>query len=119
MKKIIIKFIPHKEQRYDTWGDYWIDKDGDWQLRISKDQGTNDENFCVAIHELIEFALTQKRKISEPAVKKFDEAHLKHPDPGFHPQAPYGKEHHFATQIEYLVLEELSTPPPTPSPFRG
>jgi hypothetical protein len=36
MRNITIKVIPDSKQRYETSGDYWIDKRGTIQVRISK-----------------------------------------------------------------------------------
>src|SRR4051812_42927292 len=115
MLDIHIKTIPHKEHRYPTVGDYWRDKDGSLQVRIS-DFGNDDHAFLVAIHELIEWYLTEKHGIKEEDITAFDEQFEKelaeglHPtnkEPGFDPRAPYIKEHTFATTIEKQLAAEL------------
>jgi len=103
--RFLLDVIPHKKQRYDTYGDYFY-KDGCWKIVVSN-QGTKDEQFVCFIHELVELYLTQKKKISEESATIFDKQHPNHPDPGFHPSAPYHKEHIFAHIIENLILEEL------------
>ncbi len=100
-----LRTINHKSQRYDTLGDYYY-KNGAWQITVSK-KGSKDEQFAVMIHELIELYLTQKRGIAEKEIMAFDKKHPRHSDPGFHPLAPYKKEHTFANMIELMILEEL------------
>jgi Mn-dependent DtxR family transcriptional regulator len=112
---IIIQTIPHKEQRYETCGDYWRDKKGDLQIRVS-DTGNTNMNFLIAVHELIEVFLTEDRGIKEPLIKAFDEKfeaerlkgiHRIDDDPGDKFDAPYRKEHFFATNIERMLCAEL------------
>lgn len=114
---IYIDTTPHSEQRYPTVGDYWRPSIPKYALerlevRVS-DLGNEDYEFLVAIHELIEEHLTRKRGISEEEITKFDMAYeaSRTPEsidePGDHPDAPYNKEHIFATHIERLVAEEL------------
>jgi hypothetical protein len=107
-----IRTIPHSEHRYETVGDYW-DEGDTTQVRISQ-MGDTRMEFCVMIHELIEEFLCKRRGISEPnAIKPFDEAYeAKRPEgdesePGDSPDAPYHKEHVFATIIERQVADEL------------
>jgi hypothetical protein len=107
-----IKTIPHREQRYETVGDYYLDDAGVTQVRIS-DMQNEDYAFLVMIHELIEERLTRKRGIPEAAIKAFDEefeANRKPGDdsePGWAPDCPYRKEHAFAENIERMVAHEL------------
>lgn len=105
MKSIYIKTIPHGKQRYDTCGD-WYDENGVQRINISK---LNDEDmeFCVALHELIEAYLCQKRGITIEVVDKFDKAWKGKGEPGDNEDAPYHKEHKFATMIEKLMAKEL------------
>ena len=73
MPKTIYKLIVQspKKMRYLTIGDYYKIKNG-WDV-ITADLGKSDYNFLILIHELIELYLTQKRGITEPKIKKFDE----------------------------------------------
>ena len=102
---IEIKTIPHREQRYDTCGDWRIDGDnltilvsdlGDWRLE-----------YLVADHELREALLCRHRGISQKTVDDFDTACQCEGEPGDDPQAPYKREHFFATSIERLTAAEL------------
>ncbi|MGC9599587.1 MAG: hypothetical protein ABSE18_04345 [Minisyncoccia bacterium] len=115
MLDIHIKTIPHKEQRYPTLGDYWRNNEGTQEMRISE-MGNDDYAFMIAVHELIEWYLTEKRGIKEEDIKAFDEAfekerlqglHTEKDEAGFDPRAPYMKEHAFATNIEKQLAKEL------------
>ena len=110
--KINIEVIPHDKQRYETVGDYWVDEAGTQQVRIS-DMGNDNYAFLVAMHELTELYLCQKRGIKEPDIMAFDEAFeaARQPgnedEPGDDPKAPYRKEHFTATTIERIIAAEL------------
>ena len=115
MLDIHIKTIPHKEHRYPTFGDYWRSADGKQEMRISE-MGNDDYAFLIAIHELIEWYLTEKRGVKEEDIKAFDEMfekerlqglHDEQKESGFDPRAPYVKEHTFATGIEKQLAKEL------------
>jgi hypothetical protein len=115
MLDIQIKTIPHKEHRYPTLGDYWRNNKGEQEMRISE-MGNDDYAFMIAIHELIEWYLTERRGIKEEDIKAFDEAfyqerlrglHAEKEEAGFDPRAPYVREHTFATNIEKQVAAEL------------
>lgn len=101
----LILTIPHKDQRYQTVGDYFssahgvtiqVSKLGDWRME-----------FLVAVHEMIEEALTRHRGIQEPDIMAFDVAHPDLDDPGMDPRAPYHREHVLATAVEMLLAQEL------------
>lgn len=110
MKQIVMKVIPHLDQRYDTLGDYWIDPDGTWQFRVS-DMGDWRYNFSVLLHEFVEFALLQHKGITEPEVLAFDlSVSSDSPyaeDPGFDRKAPYHVEHVYADCMERLIAPML------------
>ena len=114
MLNISIKTIPHKKHRYETVGDYF-DKDGKTHILVS-DMNNEDYELLVAIHEILEQHLCKKRGIKEKDITKFDIAFEKRraagkepedAEPGDHPNAPYRKEHFFATNIERTVALEL------------
>ena len=110
MKNIVMKVIPHQDQRYDTLGDYWIDPDGTWQFRVS-DMGDWRYNFSVLLHEFVEFALLQHKSVTEESVLAFDLAVPENSpyaeDPGFDPKAPYHNEHVYADAMERLIAPHL------------
>ena len=108
-----IETIPHETQRYPTVGDYWLDADGIEQIRVSEMMDWRYE-VLVAVHEMIEMALTRHRAIDEGAITEFDirfeqdkEKGLVTGEAGDNVNAPYRKEHFFATNIERLFAAEL------------
>jgi hypothetical protein len=106
MLTVHIETIEHNNQRYETCGDWWQDEDGTYQIRVS-DMGDWCKELLVAIHELIEQSLCQHRGITEESVSNFDKAHLDSEEPGNLPEAPYHKEHVFATYLEKQLSDEL------------
>ena len=122
MNNINIQFIPHKDQRYDTFGDWYYAAGGHLHINVSSDQGhTDDEQFLVALHELIEVYLCKKRGISQEKVDQFDmnifpeQVRLglveEDSEPGNCYAAPYVREHRFAMLIEHFVAHELGVTP--------
>lgn len=110
--RINIEVIPHEQQRYPTVGDYWLE-DGIQQVRVSKLADWRYE-ILVAIHEIVELAVTRHRGISEHRISEFDiefermrESRQRSGEPGDHPDSPYRREHFFATNIERLLAAEL------------
>lgn len=109
---IVIKSIPHSEQRYETCGDYWEDPDGTIQFRVDKMKDWRYE-WLVIIHELIEKALCKQAGIKDTDIDAFDknyEANRTNGDdsePGDAPDAPYRKQHLFATGVEKCLAAEL------------
>jgi len=110
--KIVIKTIPHDQHRYETVGDYYTDCDGTKNIVVS-DMGNEDYALLVALHELIEQTLTEKRGIKEEDITAFDEEYEKNrkegdeSEPGDDVNAPYKKEHFFSTNVERLMAAEL------------
>lgn len=109
---ITIKTIRHGDQRYDTVGDWLFNRRTHLHVLVSR-MGNRDYEFLVGLHEMIEAWLCQKRKIYEVAITAFDVAfeEKREPgntdEPGDDPQAPYRREHFFATSIERLMAAEL------------
>lgn len=122
---IIIKTIPHSEQRYPTCGDWFFDDDGKLNIKVSQEMG-EDSCFLVAIHELVEVWLAQKRGVTVKEVDDFDiDYEKKHreggilsgkrldeSEPGYDPSCPVFKEHGIATAIETLLCAEMGIPWP-------
>lgn len=110
MRKIVIEVIPQKKQKYNTLGDYWVDKKGVLQVRISKMENTKYE-FTVLIHELVEWFLARQNKITEKQITKFDmefeKTNKNDEEPGDQPKSPYYKEHQFASLIERILVDKL------------
>ncbi|HAJ79606.1 MAG TPA: hypothetical protein DCO75_07525 [Fibrobacteres bacterium] len=113
MIDVNIKTIPHQDQRYDTAGDYIIGAiSGDGHTRAIEliyvsEIGNHDYEFLVAVHELIEWYLTERRGIKETDIMAFDVDHPDLDDPGNDPAAPYHREHMFATEIEKMLCAEM------------
>lgn len=107
-----IRTIPHRQQRYNTVGDYQTSDNGNVYFTISEMANWRYE-FLVALHEQIEKMLCFHRDISEARIDAFDikyEENRKEGDlsePGNDPSAPYHNEHMLATIIEKLVANEL------------
>jgi hypothetical protein len=112
VKGIEIKFIPHNDQRYETVGDYWLDKSGIMQIRASA-MGDIRYSWLVVIHEIVEIILCLWRGIPEPKIKAFDErfevarAEGNEDEPGDDLKAPYQNEHCVATGVERLMCALL------------
>jgi hypothetical protein len=105
--------IPHEQQRYPTVGDYWTE-DGVQQVRVSHLPDWRYE-ILVAVHEIVELAITRHRGISEQRISDFDieferlrETKERFGEPGDHPHSPYRREHFFATNLERLLAAELN-----------
>lgn len=104
--KIIIESIPQGKHRYETLGDYWRAADGAVYIRVTEHPDWRYP-FLIALHEMIEEAVTYHRGIAEKDIMAFDVVHPELDDPGMHPDAPYRKEHEFATAIEMLAAQQL------------
>lgn len=110
--KIIIETIPHASHRYPTCGDWFRDSDGTLHIKVSEEIGDKFA-LLVALHELIEVTLCEERGMACEQVDKFDIAYEKtraendDGEPGDSPDAPYRKEHFFATSIERLMCAEM------------
>lgn len=112
---ISIKTIPHKSQRYETCGDWWWTKNGDLEVRVS-DLGDYRMEYLIASHEVREALLCKYRNIKEEDVTKFDlkfeedrnrGKYTLDQEPGMDPDAPYKKEHFYATSIEMIDALEF------------
>ena len=115
LQNISIRVIPHKDQRYDTVGDY--QKLGNvTSITISKSMA--DYEFLVTLHELIELYLITRKGISIKDIDNFDmqfeEMRLNYPhivgdkEPGDDENAPYFFAHKIATEFERKMAEYLN-----------
>ena len=114
IKKIVIEFIPHDQQRYETVGDYWLEGDT-LQIRVSDMQFTQ-YNCMVALHEFVEWMTTDFAGITEESIMEFDKQyeeerklniHTQQEEPGFDFKAPYKDQHTLATSIEMMLCAFL------------
>jgi len=110
LPKIIYSTITHAKQRYNTSGDYYFEG-GTLNIRVSKTAANHE--FLILIHELIEWYLTAQKGVSIETIDAFDKTFEKNrkpgntDEPGDDPNAPYFKEHQFATYIEEQIATEL------------
>lgn len=113
--RICIDLIPHAEHRYyGTCGDWQIDAEGNWNIKVSQVQESGfiatEYSLLIAIHELIEMALCWKNNISPEAVDHFDIPWKPHDgiqEPGDDDDAPYYAQHQFACGIERQMAAAL------------
>jgi len=111
--RIYIESIPHSQQRYNTCGDYLVDELGVLQVRVSE-MSNWARMALIVIHELWEYFIVKRRKISLKAIDRFDmdfEANRTkhdHSEPGDHPKCPYRRAHCSATGAERLLASELN-----------
>jgi hypothetical protein len=112
--KIVIETIEHEEQRYPTVGD-WFYWNKTLHIKVSETDN-NDYNYLIALHELVEAWLCQKRGIIQEEVDAFDIAYEfnRQPgddsEPGDNISAPYRDEHCIATGVERIVCAALGLP---------
>lgn len=107
--EIHIKTIPNDRMRIiGGVGDYWYDSEGILQIRVVE-LGDEFMEKSVAIHELLEEALTKKRGLPEPEIQAFDDYYEQRrkmglvpedSEPGHDLNAPYRNEHCFAESVE-------------------
>jgi hypothetical protein len=93
--------IAHKNQRYETSGDYWRVSPTVWVLHVSR---MSDWRFeaLVLIHEIVEMVLTTQYNIKWKDIDRFDMDNPQLDDPGDSKKAPYHWEHKWATRVERL-----------------
>jgi hypothetical protein len=111
MNNINIKVIPESEQRKEVNGaDWWWDENMDLQVRVSPMSDWRYEAL-LAMHEAIEAILCRHNGVNEPDVcrfdQEFDKTHTFDVDAGDEPDAPYVREHCFATGLERVMCAEL------------
>lgn len=106
MRGINVQFVPHQEQRYNTVGDWWLDKSDVLQIRVSALSHVS-YMVAIAVHEIIEAVLCLGAGIREADVDQFDkdwELGDNQGEPGDSKQAPYHLQHGFATAAERLII---------------
>ena len=117
LKEIVVKVIPHKDQRYETVGDWIFNQDNSRLTVFVSSMGNWKFELLVARHEIDEAMLCVDRGIDEKKVSAFDLWYegrriTRDPEcqaePGDHKDAPYRKEHFFATTAERMLAAELN-----------
>lgn len=110
---ITIDNIIHKEQRYDSCGDYEEYSDGNFcDITVSRLSDWRYEAL-IASHELLEYIIVKYQKIPLNKIDEFDIQFEKNrkkgntDEPGDDPKAPYHKAHKFSTMVEQLLAQML------------
>lgn len=109
---IVIKTIPHEQQRYPTVGDWQWAPDGTLIINVSNLSDWRREAL-IAVHELVEVLLCKHEGISAESVDRFDKefeatrANDNFDEPGDDPSAPYVKQHCIATGIERILAAQF------------
>lgn len=109
--KIIIETIEHKDQRYNTCGDWYWDEDGAMHVKVSRLPFHESTSILlVGVHELVEALLCCRKGISQQQVDEFDLhfTSLGVAEPGDHPDCPYRREHFMATTIERILAQHMN-----------
>ena len=100
--KITIETVPHGNQRYATVGDWLVAVD-DIFIRVSE-TGDWRYNAAVAVHELVEALLCRNDDVSQAEVDRFDMGFRGEGEPGDAQDAPYARQHCFATAVERMLI---------------
>lgn len=109
--RVALGTIKHADQRYPTVGD-WYEEKGQLVIKTSQLADWRYEAL-IALHEFVEAILCRQQGIAEADVLAFDLAfEAKRPvgneaEPGDDKNAPYRRQHQFATIIERAVAQEL------------
>ena len=99
IQKIVIEFIPHSEQRYNTCGD-WLFQGENLVIRVSETQDQRSQQL-VAVHELCEALACNVDGVTQESVDAFDMGPgVDLDEPGSDPAAPYHEQHEMAEAIE-------------------
>lgn len=111
---ITIKVIPESEMRQEVNGADWFwDSDGNLQVRVSPLSDWRRE-VLLAIHETVEAIMCKYNGVTQQQVDAFDleydKTHSFDLNAGDETNAPYRKEHTFATAIERILAGVLEVP---------
>jgi hypothetical protein len=115
--KINIEEIDHREQRYPTVGDWWLDTDGVLQVRVSR---LSDPRYgaLVVLHELVEVLIEGVKRTGRLAIpqalidevdafdKRYEADRPKDDDtsePGSDPTNPAYRGHMAAMATEHIA----------------
>jgi hypothetical protein len=105
--RITIETIRHEDQRYSTCGD-WLFPDPNHLVVHVSEMGDWRYEMAVAAHEMVEALLCQASGVSQEQVDAFDNSFSSEDgEPGDDPEAPYHKQHCFATAVERLLIAAL------------
>jgi hypothetical protein len=107
---IRVEVIPHKDQRYNTLGDWLFENGGKTLVIRVSNSGDWRSDILVAVHEIVEAVLCQNDGVTSAQVDDFD---MKHPDlaePGDDPASPYVHQHCAAMAVERLLASLMKYP---------
>ena len=105
-----IQTIPHKDQRYDTVGDYWESEASTGTIVHFRISQLSDPRFewLVLIHELTEYFIVKLEGIPLASIDEFDKKFEEDrpegntDEPGDSIAAPYFMAHQTATMVERM-----------------
>lgn len=109
---INIEIIPQKEHRFTTIGDWWVDENGNLQVKISKMADWRYE-IAVLFHELIEFFICKHLGITTEECDEFDAFYEtqyeqgiidRSKEAGFDKRCPYRKGHIWGARFERMIV---------------
>lgn len=110
--RIMAETVPFADIPNAQCGDWRREADGILHIRVAQEVG-DDSALLIALHEIVEVALCEKRGITCAEVDVWDanfEANRKPGDTseaGYAKGCPYSKEHHSATLFERAMAVEL------------
>jgi len=122
IQKITIEVIEHRDQRYNTVGDWRFVRDSEGApteltISVSNIQFDNTMNMLIALHEFVEAILCELGGVKEKDVDQFDLNWKPRPvfwdtdrlttEPGEDYMAPYYSQHQLASAVERLCADRL------------
>jgi hypothetical protein len=107
--RIVIETIPHQNQRYDTCGDWFWDREEKTLYIFVSETGDWKKNFLIARHELDEAMLCKFRGVTAAQVDEYDLAHPEAGSDSFsdNTDAPYSNSHNDALAAEWIMSRLL------------
>lgn len=104
--KITIETIQHDQQRIPGQIGDWQLVDGALVIRVSKMSNWRYE-MVVGIHEAVEGLLCMDANIGTAQVDDFDMTYAGPGEPGDAPDAPYARQHCYATAVERMLIAAM------------
>jgi hypothetical protein len=119
--EIVVRFIQHDEQRYNTVGDWYFSKSANANSLKMDNSGsvlvltismypTWQFSSYTGFHELAEALLCSAAGVTPQIVDTFDLNYTGDGEPGDDPSAPYHVQHTFASLIEEEMCDIVSGP---------
>jgi hypothetical protein len=103
---VTIRFVPQKEQRYETVGD-WEIKGKELVVTATRYDDLR-WSWAIAFHELVEAAMCTLNGVTSQEVDEFDMGQgIEYEEPGRHPSAPYHREHLLAFALERKLADAM------------